>query len=175
MTTWLTAHQAAEHVSAARRLLSASYAGCTERTIRSWVARRHLTATGQDADGLQLFTLADVARAERATRADALRQVGISDHAPPRIDDQACICADHTTALTLAEAAAQAGRCRQAASRGRASVQPDAIGKWVRRGHLHPSGHDDDGRQLFTAADVARAERATRARALRLVGIGANT
>lgn len=77
MTTWLTAQQAADHVNAARRLLSAGYAGCSERTIRSWVARRHLTATGIDDHGHQLFALADVARAEKATRARALRLVGI--------------------------------------------------------------------------------------------------
>lgn len=77
MKTWLTAQQAADHVNAARRLLSAGYAGCSERTIRSWVARQHLAPTGLDADGRQLFALADVARAERATRARALRLVGI--------------------------------------------------------------------------------------------------
>lgn len=174
MTTWLTAQQAAEHVNAARQLLSASYAGCSERTIRSWVARQHLTATGRAEDGHQLFTLADVARAEQATRADALRLVGIGAQAQPHADDQACICDPDTTGLTATEAAAQADQCRQAASDARATVRPDAIGKWVRRGHLDPSGHDAAGRPLFNSTDVARAERATRARALRLVGIGAH-
>lgn len=80
MTTWFTAEEAAEHATAVRAQLSAGYAGCTERTIRSWVVRGHLTATKRDADGLQLFTLADVAKAERKTRARALRLVGIPEH-----------------------------------------------------------------------------------------------
>jgi DNA-binding transcriptional MerR regulator len=77
MATWLTADEAAAHVNLVRCALSAGYAGCSERTIRSWVARRHLTATGRDEDGRQLFALADVAKAEAATRARALRLVGI--------------------------------------------------------------------------------------------------
>lgn len=77
-TTWLTAHQAAAHATQARRLLSAGAAEVTERTVRSWVARRHLQPGGRDEDGQQLFALGDVARAELATRARALRLVGIS-------------------------------------------------------------------------------------------------
>jgi hypothetical protein len=77
MTTWFTADQAAAHVNSVRAALSAGYAGCSERTIRSWVARHHLVAEGHDADGHQLFTLAAVAEAEKATRARALRLVGI--------------------------------------------------------------------------------------------------
>lgn len=79
-TTWLTAHQAADHATNARRLLSAGAAEVTERTIRSWVARGHLTAKGQSEDGRQLFALADVARAEVATRRRALRLVGIPEY-----------------------------------------------------------------------------------------------
>lgn len=78
---WMTAPEAATHATQARQLLSAGAAEVTERTVRSWVARRHLTATGRSPDGLQLFALADVARAELATRSRALRLVGIG--APP--------------------------------------------------------------------------------------------
>lgn len=74
MTTWLTAHQAAAHVTRARAALAAG--SCSVRTIRSWVARGYLTPTGISARGHQLFTLADVARAEQATRARTLRPVG---------------------------------------------------------------------------------------------------
>jgi DNA-binding transcriptional MerR regulator len=77
MTTWLTAEQAAAHATRARRALSAGAAEVTVRTVRSWVAREHLTAEGRDGDGRQLFTLAAVAQAELATRARALRLVGI--------------------------------------------------------------------------------------------------
>lgn len=82
-TTWLTAHQAAAHANRARRVLTAGHptaarcAQVTERTVRSWVARGHLAPAGRSEGGLQLFTLADVARAEQATRARALRLVGI--------------------------------------------------------------------------------------------------
>lgn len=79
MTTWLTAHQAADHATQARRLLSAGAAEVTERTIRSWVNRGHLTAAGRDQDGRQVFTLGDVARAEQATRGRALRLAGIPE------------------------------------------------------------------------------------------------
>lgn len=79
MTTWLTAQQAATHATQGRRQLSAGAAAVTERTIRSWVARGHLSAAGLDGDGHQLFRLADVARAELATRARALRLVGVPE------------------------------------------------------------------------------------------------
>lgn len=78
--TWLTAEQAAAHATQARQLLSAGTAEVTERTIRSWVARGHLKARGRGPDRRQLFTLADVAQAELATRARALRLVGIPEH-----------------------------------------------------------------------------------------------
>lgn len=78
--TWLTADEAAEHATRARQLLSAGAAIVTERTIRSWVNRGHLQPRGRGDDGLQRFTLADVARAERTTRGRALRLVGIGTH-----------------------------------------------------------------------------------------------
>ncbi|MER7833494.1 MerR family transcriptional regulator [Streptomyces sp. NPDC095602] len=83
-TTWLTAAEAAAHATRARRLLSAGAAAVTERTIRSWVARGHLTPTGLDDAGRQLFTLPDVARAELTTRRRALRLVGITEPAHTR-------------------------------------------------------------------------------------------
>lgn len=82
-TTWLTATEAAEHATRARRLLSAGAAEVTERAVRSWVARGHLAPAGLTDDGLQAFRLADIARAERATRGRALRLVGIPEQGAP--------------------------------------------------------------------------------------------
>lgn len=65
----------------------------------------------------------------------------------------------HDTPLTAAEAAQRAG------------VTPQAISNWVTRGKLAPAGTDDDGRRIFWWADVARAEKATRARARRNLGL----
>jgi hypothetical protein len=79
-TTWLTAAQAAEHATRARRLLSAGAAAVTRATIRDWVRRHHLEPAGLADDGrTHLYRLADVAQAERATRARALRLVGIPE------------------------------------------------------------------------------------------------
>ncbi|TFE42490.1 MerR family transcriptional regulator [Streptomyces sp. ICN441] len=77
-TTWLTAAQAAQHADRARQLLSAGSAHITHATIRQWVKRGHLTAGGLDERNRPLYRLADVAGAELATRARALRLVGIS-------------------------------------------------------------------------------------------------
>lgn len=74
---WLTARQAAAHAHQGRQLLTAGAAAVTERTVRSWVARGHLKPAGLDDKGHQLFTLADIAHAEKATRPRALRLVGI--------------------------------------------------------------------------------------------------
>lgn len=72
----LTAAQAAEHANRARQALSAGAAHITPATIRSWVHRGHLAATGLAADNRsRTYRLADVARAELKTRARALRQV----------------------------------------------------------------------------------------------------
>ncbi|OSZ58680.1 MerR family transcriptional regulator [Streptomyces pharetrae CZA14] len=47
------------------------------------------------------------------------------------------------------------------------AVTRPAICNWVRRGHLSPAGLDERGRPLYALADLARAELATRERALR--------
>lgn len=75
------------------------------------------------------------------------------------------------TLYTAAQAAEQATRWRRLLSAGAAAVTPSAVRQWARRGHLAPAGLDHRGRPLYASADVARAEAATRRRALRLVGI----
>lgn len=72
---------------------------------------------------------------------------------------------------TTAEAAAQATQWRRMLSAGAAEVKPAAIRKWRSRGHLQPCGLDELGHPLYAHVDLARAEKATRGRALRLVGI----
>ncbi|MFF6825034.1 MerR family transcriptional regulator [Streptomyces longwoodensis] len=74
---------------------------------------------------------------------------------------------------TGTQAAALATQWRRAYSADAAAVSRSAVCHWVRRGHLAPVGLDDHGRPLYALADLARAEKATRDRALRLVGIGA--
>ncbi|MGW1813295.1 MerR family transcriptional regulator [Streptomyces sp. NPDC002125] len=74
--------------------------------------------------------------------------------------------------LTAAQAAAHADRARQALSAGAAHIKSCTIRQWRSRGHLAPTGLAEDGRtRLYALADVARAERATRSRALRMVGM----
>lgn len=46
-------------------------------------------------------------------------------------------------------------------------VSTQAIANWVRRGHLAPAGLDEQGRRTYRIIDIAKAERATRARARR--------
>lgn len=82
-TTWLTATEAAEHATRARRLLSAGAAAIKVDTIYQWVSRGHLEAGGLDDDGRRLYRLADVARAEHRTRGRALRLVGIPERPIP--------------------------------------------------------------------------------------------
>lgn len=65
----------------------------------------------------------------------------------------------HGTPVTAAEAARRAG------------VKPQTISMWVTRGKLKPAGTDDKGRRIFWWADVARAEKATRTRARRNLGL----
>ncbi|MFD7860964.1 MerR family transcriptional regulator [Streptomyces sp. NPDC059783] len=76
-----------------------------------------------------------------------------------------------TTWLTTAQAAAHADRARQALTAGAAHIRPATIRQWRTRGHLTPRGLTDRGHPLYLVADVARAEVATRGRALRLLGI----
>lgn len=75
------------------------------------------------------------------------------------------------TLYTAAEAAQHATQWRRMLSAGAAEVTAATIRKWASRGHLAPAGLDERGHPLYAHSDVARAERATRARALRLVGI----
>lgn len=74
-------------------------------------------------------------------------------------------------ALTTAEAAAHADRARQAVSARAAHIRPASIRSWASRGHLERAGITPGGRPVYRLADVARAELATRGRALRLVGL----
>ncbi|MFG3426153.1 MerR family transcriptional regulator [Streptomyces californicus] len=76
-----------------------------------------------------------------------------------------------TELLTTAQAAAHATRARQFFSAGAAVIRPSSIRYWATRGHLTRAGLTAQGHPLYDLADVARAELATRARALRLVGI----
>jgi hypothetical protein len=78
-TTWLTTAQAATLANQWRDIASGGRAATVGRTaIQNWAARGHLTAAGLTAAGHPLYRLGDVARAELATRARALRLVGIS-------------------------------------------------------------------------------------------------
>lgn len=69
------------------------------------------------------------------------------------------------------EAAALATTWRRTLTANAAAVTRSAISNWVARGHLQPVGLDEQQRPLYALADLARAEKATRSRALRLVGI----
>ncbi|MBB4987479.1 MerR family transcriptional regulator [Streptomyces nymphaeiformis] len=79
------------------------------------------------------------------------------------------------TLYTATEAAKAATTWRRRLSAGTATVTPATVRSWVTRGHLAPAGLDHRGRPLYTSADLARAEVATRGRALRLVGIPERT
>jgi hypothetical protein len=72
---------------------------------------------------------------------------------------------------TGAQAAELATQWRRMLSANAAKVSRPAICNWVTRGHLQAAGLDEHGRPLYALADLARAEKATRGRALRLVGI----
>lgn len=76
---------------------------------------------------------------------------------------------------TTTEAAAQATAWRRLLSAGAAAVTPATVRQWRRRGHLKPSGLDERAYPLYSHADLAAAERATRGRALRLVGLPETT
>ncbi|MFJ9381905.1 hypothetical protein [Streptomyces sp. NPDC101455] len=72
---------------------------------------------------------------------------------------------------TAPEAAAKATEWRRSLSAGAAEVTVDTIWKWRSRGHLTAVLHH--GRLHVEHSDLAHAEKTTRARALRLVGISA--
>lgn len=76
-----------------------------------------------------------------------------------------------TELLTTAQAAAHATRARRFLSAGVAEIRPTTIRDWASRGHLSRAGLTEAGHPLYRLADVATAERETRNRALRLVGI----
>lgn len=71
-----------------------------------------------------------------------------------------------------AEAAALATTWRRLLSTNAARVTRPAICNWVNRGHLKVAGLDEHHRPLYALPDIATAEKATRSRALRLVGTG---
>lgn len=60
------------------------------------------------------------------------------------------------------QAAALATTWRRMRSAGAAAVSRSAICNWRTRGHLPVAGLDERGRPLYTLADLARAEKATR-------------
>ncbi|MEW2635248.1 MerR family transcriptional regulator [Streptomyces sp. NPDC048389] len=69
------------------------------------------------------------------------------------------------------QAAELATTWRRIRSADAAAVTRPAICNWRTRGHLPVAGLDEHGRPLYRLADLAHAEKATRPRALRLVGI----
>ncbi|WP_381797269.1 MerR family transcriptional regulator [Streptomyces niveus] len=75
------------------------------------------------------------------------------------------------TLYTAPEAAELATRWRRLMSAGAAEVKPATIRQWASRGHLTPVGLDNRDHPLYALPDLARAELATRGRALRLAGI----
>ncbi len=75
--------------------------------------------------------------------------------------------------LTTCEASELATQWRRTLSAGAAEVTAATIRQWASRGHLQPAGLDDHGRPLYALTDLARAEHATRVRALRRLGIPA--
>lgn len=76
-----------------------------------------------------------------------------------------------TNLLTTTQAADHATCARQLLSAGAARICPATVRSWARRGRLPRAGLTPEGRPLYRLADVATAERDTRGRALRLVGI----
>lgn len=81
MPDLLTTTQAAHLATTWRRTISGTRTAAVGRTaIQMWVARGHLNRAGLDERGRPLYALADLARAEQATRPRALRLVGICEH-----------------------------------------------------------------------------------------------
>ena len=79
------------------------------------------------------------------------------------------------TLYTTAEAAEVATRWRRTVSAGAAAVTPAAIRQWASRQHLDIAGLDDHGHPLYELRALARAELATRRRALRHVSTSQNS
>ncbi|MEU0584572.1 MerR family transcriptional regulator [Streptomyces sp. NPDC006132] len=78
MTQLYNGKQAAELATQWRRTVSATAAAVTRPAICNWVTRGHLQVAGLDEHGRPLYALADLARAELATRDRALRLVATS-------------------------------------------------------------------------------------------------
>lgn len=74
--------------------------------------------------------------------------------------------------LTTAQAAQAADRARQFVSAGAAHITPATIRQWDSRGHLRGYNTGPRRPKIYHLGDVAKAELATRDRALRQVGIG---
>ncbi|MFG2699547.1 MerR family transcriptional regulator [Streptomyces sp. NPDC048386] len=74
---------------------------------------------------------------------------------------------------TGTQAAELATNWRRTLSADAATVTRSAICNWRTRGHLKVAGLDEHGRPLYDLPGLAQAEKATRPRALRLVGISA--
>jgi DNA-binding transcriptional MerR regulator len=70
---------------------AAELAGVKPQTISMWVARGHLTPAGRDGRGRPVYRQQDVARAERATRAGARRNVGLRTVATEEIADHEAV------------------------------------------------------------------------------------
>ncbi|MET9088128.1 MerR family transcriptional regulator [Streptomyces sp. NPDC004237] len=73
-----------------------------------------------------------------------------------------------------AQAAELATSWRRTLSADAAAVTRSAICNWRTRGHLKVAGLDERGNPLYDLPGLAQAEKTTRPRALRLVGIGAS-
>ncbi|MEV8245018.1 MerR family transcriptional regulator [Streptomyces rochei] len=82
MTQLYNGAQAAELATSWRRTISATAAAVGRSAIRNWVTRGHLQPAGLDERGRPLYALADLARAERATRDRALRHVAADRQHP---------------------------------------------------------------------------------------------
>ncbi|MFE3326880.1 MerR family transcriptional regulator [Streptomyces sp. NPDC059176] len=70
---------------------AAHLAGVKPNTISMWVKRGKLAASGEDEHGRPLYWQNDVARAERATRKGARRNVGLRTVATHEIADHEAV------------------------------------------------------------------------------------
>ncbi|GFH34309.1 helix-turn-helix domain-containing protein [Streptomyces pacificus] len=78
-TATLTATGAAEH------------AGVERPTVYSWIRRYKIPVVGKHDNGQNLYRLADIARAEKSTRAGARRNVGLRTVATHEIADHEAV------------------------------------------------------------------------------------